>query len=493
MSSTTACPHRPSGKALPALVEASCLALAGCFDNRIAGGTGTVTGNTVSARVVLPDGAPAAGARVTLFPLEYVPDAVPGAARSEPPPMTAVTDSSGRFTLEAEAGSAYLLEGNGTLASDSLVVWKKDLYLREDEAATDLGTLSLNRSGSLSGTVIQPDRASAKAVWAGFPGTERFTPADEAGNFILEGIPPGAHELLVIRDLGPGKGLERIKLWGWHLAPGAHGNMDTVTLGAPVSGETRVETRACTEEPASGNPAIIAEYPYEGPAVAEHGERLRTILESDPPQWLEIDLCLATWRSKGVLPSEAASYTGSMSSREADFLTLDSTGLTMRIDSNGRVSQLLQFPPSLVTAQFYREKVYALFKGDSIMKVYADEAAFLADRPESGLELPFATASIRDLAIADSIAYFVEAGGNPKFHAMDLRSGTYRGAFNLAGFEGSWYNVISAPEGRLWILNDSGLIQLGDPVSRTILRKLKVAVSGKRLRALARYNPVDSE
>jgi hypothetical protein len=165
----------------------------------------------------------------------------------------------------------------------------------------------------------------------------------------------------------------------------------------------------------------------------------------------------------------------------------------MKIDSNGRVSQFLQFPPSLLSAQFYRGKVYALFKEASVMKVYADEAAFLLDRPEASLALPFATIWIRDLAIADSIAYFIEDNTNPKYHAVDLRSGTYRGAFNLAGFEGTWYSFTSAPGGRLWILNDSGLIQLGDPNTRTILSKLQVAVPGKRLRALTRYQGEDSE
>jgi hypothetical protein len=486
-------PPRSASGRLAVLFAAAFLALAGCLGSRNASGTGTETGNTVSARVVLPGGTPAAGARVTLYPVEFVPTAVPGAARSAPSPRTAVTDSAGRFTLEAEAGSVYLLEGIGSSSSDSLMVWKKDVYLREDEATTDLGTLSLEISGALSGTVIQPDGASAKEVWAGFHGTGRFTRADEAGNFTLKGIPPGGHELLLIRDTGPGNETNKIKLSGWHLAPGAHGKLDTVSLGAPTPGEIRLQARACIENPSMESPALIVEYPYEGPSAGERRELLRTILETNPPQWIEIDPCLGTWRSKGVLPPEAVSFIGSMSNHESDFLALDDKGRAMKIDSNGRVSQFLQFPPFFLSAQFYRGKVYAMFNQFSVMKVYASEAAFLLDQTETSLELGFQTFEIRALAIADSIAYFIEDNTNPKYHAFDLRSRTYRGAFNLAGFEGAWYSFTSAPGGRFWILNDSGLIQLGDPATRTILRKLQIVVPGKPPRGLTRFQGEDSE
>ncbi|MEO6095091.1 MAG: hypothetical protein ABIW76_05245 [Fibrobacteria bacterium] len=479
-------PRQPIGGISAVLLAASLLALAGCLDNRNAGGTGTATGNTVSARVVLPGGAPAAGARVTLYPVEFVPKTVPGAVRGAPSPKTALTDSAGRFTLETEAGSAYLLEGTGTPASDSLTVWRNDIYLREDEAATDLGTLSLEISGVLSGTVSQPDSASTKEIWAGFPGTDRFTKVDGAGGFRLEGIPPGRHNLLLIRD--PGKTSERIKVSGWHLAPGAHGKLDTVTLGKPTAGESNLLRKACVEDPVR-----ITEYPYEGPAVADRRDRLRSILETNPPQWIEIDLCLGTWRTKGTLPAEAVTFSGTMSSHESDFLPLEGKGWTMKIDSNGRVSQFPELPTSLLSATFYRGKVYALFINAVDLKIYPDEAAFLLNQPEASLALPFPTGAIRDLVIADSVAYFVEDNVNPKYHVLDLRSGTYGGFFNLAGFEGDWFSFTSAPGGMLWNLNYSGLIQLGDPATRSIIRKLKVVIPKVRLRGLTRYQGVDSE
>jgi hypothetical protein len=479
-------PARSVSARLAGLAAAALLVLAGCLDSRNAGGTGTETANTVSARVVLPDGTPAVGAQVTLYPAEYIPAVVTGDAQAAPPPRTVLTDSAGYFTLEAEAGSAYLLEGIGSPSSDSLVLWKKDVHLRKEEATTDLGTLPLEISGVLSGTVLQPDRATVKEVWAGFPGTDRFAKVDEAGEFTLAGIPPGRHELLLIRD--PGKTFQSIKVSGWHLAPGAHAKLDTVTLGQPDAGDSTLLRRACVE-----NPALITEYPYEGPAITDRRDLLRSMLETSPPRWIEIDPCLGTWRTKGVLPPEATTFAGSLSSHEADFLPLEGLGWTMKIDSNGQVSRFPEFPPSLLSAQFYRGKVYALFMNAVELRIYPDEAAFLQDRPEASLALPFPTASIRDLAVADSVVYFIEDNVNPKYHALDLRTGAYGGFFNLAGFERDWFSFTSAPGGRLWVLNSSGVIQLGDPATRAMIRRMQVVIPRVRLRALTRYQSEDSE
>ena len=49
----------------------------GCFETGVAG-TATTTGNTVSARVVLSDGNPAAGATVSLRQSGFIPPGVPG-------------------------------------------------------------------------------------------------------------------------------------------------------------------------------------------------------------------------------------------------------------------------------------------------------------------------------------------------------------------------------------------------------------------------------
>jgi hypothetical protein len=261
-----------------------------------------------------------------------------------------------------------------------------------------------------------------------------------------------------------------------------------VTLGKPVAGESNVLRKACVE-----NPALITEYPYEGPAVADRRDRLRSILETNPPRWIEIDLCLGTWRTKGVLPSEAVTFSGTMSSHESDFLPLEGLGWTMKIDSNGQVSQFPELPPSLLSATFYRGKVYALFLNAVDLKIYPDEASFFLNRPEASLALHFPTDSIRDLVIADSVVYFVEYNVKPNYHVLNLRSGAYGGFFNLAGFEGDWFSFTSAPGGRLWNLNNSGLIQLGDPATRTIIRKLKVVIPKVRLRGLTRYQSLDSE
>jgi hypothetical protein len=107
--------------------------------------------------------------------------------------------------------------------------------------------------------------------------------------------------------------------------------------------------------------------------------------------------------------------------------------------------------------------------------------------------LPFPTGSIRDLAVADSVVYLIEDNTNPRYHTIDLRSGLYGGYFNLAGFTGDWFSFTSAPGGRLWILNISGVIHLGDPATRAIIRKLQVVKPGKRLRGLTRYQGEDSD
>lgn len=113
-------------------------------------------GATVAGRILDPQGAPAAGVRVGVYPAGWVNP--PGLAREDI--RFAVTDAAGRFRVTGVRGHAWLAgEPRGpTEARTSVSVPNRD------ESSTVAVTLQMRPGGSLVGTVVDEHGAPCEAL-----------------------------------------------------------------------------------------------------------------------------------------------------------------------------------------------------------------------------------------------------------------------------------------------------------------------------------------
>lgn len=167
----------------------ACLCAFGC--ERLAGkGGGTETeSKVVAGRAVNSDGSPAAFARVSLRPADYLADLV-SAEHADPGSKDTVTDSHGRFDLGALPAGEYRIEIAGAEARGSV----HDFAVAGSVEGMLLPTDTLRPRGSIAGS-FAPDSESNLASFVQVFGMERLVKADPRGNFILYNLPAGDYDI----------------------------------------------------------------------------------------------------------------------------------------------------------------------------------------------------------------------------------------------------------------------------------------------------------
>lgn len=172
--------------------------LVACGDDRVAGGGGIETNNTIDLVVVDEHGAPVAAARVVARPADWIPG---GADAPAPPGFDLSTDadgrvlgllSEGRWTFEARKGASAILS---TL---------------DVEGRSGSATLALAKMARLSGRVALAAGESFAVV--SVSGTGHAVRTDATGRWTLDSLPSGVLNLAVsnraVRDtvkLDPGE------------------------------------------------------------------------------------------------------------------------------------------------------------------------------------------------------------------------------------------------------------------------------------------------
>lgn len=179
------------------------LLLGGCL-----GGGGTDVGNPdiLSARVSgalrQSDGTPAAWVDLRLRPSDYVPG--PGGL----PPATVGdslqdgrTDSQGFFTFEKVPRGEYVLEAHDGRRKGTLITFT----VTGADPRIDLPPAGLDTTGTLHGTVALAGGPDSTVLRVEVLGLERYTLANDVGEFVLEDLPAGTYALRFSAATGPAR------------------------------------------------------------------------------------------------------------------------------------------------------------------------------------------------------------------------------------------------------------------------------------------------
>jgi hypothetical protein len=164
-------------------------ALSGC--DQLAGrGGGTETeSKVVAGRAINTDGSPAALARVSLRPADYLADPI-STEETSPRRKDTVTDAQGRFSLGSLPAGAYRIEIAGAEARGSI----HDFRLDGDAEPMRLTTDTLKPRGSILGS-FAPDSEAQLTRFVQVFGMERLVKADYAGGFVLYNLPEGVYDI----------------------------------------------------------------------------------------------------------------------------------------------------------------------------------------------------------------------------------------------------------------------------------------------------------
>jgi hypothetical protein len=161
----------------------------GClFEGR---GGGTETESQVAGRAVNDNGGPAAFARVTLRPADYLSDLV-SSEHVQAGVRDTVTDGQGRYGFKDLPAGAYRVEIGGTESGGAI----NDFFLPESGKGKTLAPDTLRPRGSIAGSIAS-DSDSQDANFVQVFGMERLVQTDPQGNFILYSMPQGVYDLRV--------------------------------------------------------------------------------------------------------------------------------------------------------------------------------------------------------------------------------------------------------------------------------------------------------
>lgn len=174
-------PRLPASPWLPRAALAlglALLGLTGCQDRSADGGT---TDGTSTVAFYLPDGKPAAGARVQVYA---------SSDTTRIPRAQAFTDAQGRVSLPVLDSSLYNLvardESGRAMFQDSLL---------SDGRTMDYASDTLVGTGVVTGRVRVQPQHDPRIVWIALLGAGTYLNVDDSGRFRIEGVPEGKFTL----------------------------------------------------------------------------------------------------------------------------------------------------------------------------------------------------------------------------------------------------------------------------------------------------------
>ncbi|GEM_PF-5923306 len=486
-------------------IAALALGLGACVQGeRVAGGTGTTAGNTITARVLTGriltvDGNPAVKARINLRPESYLPGfitAKEGSSFGLSPDdgLETFTDSAGYFSLVADTGTTYMLECERFRARTSQVVWKNGIHFVGGATTLELGPIPLSQGSNLTGSLL-PDNAGIwqspdAELWVGFPGTDNFTRLDIDARFSLNAIPPGAHSLEILR-LVAGKIRQRIVVSDWRMLPGSQAVMEPITLPPltqSLNPDFPIAVGHVTAAACQDGVTSLRESEYSGSTGGGDGKVLRAMLMSNPPKWIELDPCLGTWRTIAILPAIAAKISGTFSGPDADFIAMGTADMALRIGRDGSVEQISVAPNlDLISADYHAGRFYGMTAGTSKFKIYADEGSLWNNVPVDSINLGVPVNTLKHAAILDNAAYFGVTSDTLHLYDFDFASAS--GNHTLATHTKSQLEGMATKSaaGGLWFLTARRELTPYDPVVGTLGQPLPIEADFP-IRGLTRFH-----
>lgn len=450
------------------LLIAFILSANGCFDTTVSG-TSTTTGNTISARALLSDGSPASGAKVAVRQSGFMPAEVPGRLANAFSKDT-TTDSTGYFEMHVPAGMNFFLSVYAGHASDE-AFWQAGVTgaIVPAKTANAKDTVVLKKAGGVSGYVLMDP---ADSLWVGFPGTSRFIRPQANGYFNLDSLPPGNHELRIVR-LKSGA-LRSFDVHGWTSLSGATVKLDTLAL-PPDTAIHSLLVPACLDPVDS---IIFASKPA-GPS--DPRRVFRTVMETSPPQWVELDACLGQWTSKATLPNSVTGNIELFAGPTGDYLMLPDSNRIWKLDSSG-THALPSFPESLALSYFHAQRFYGFFHLDSALRSFPDEAAWIGKRFNQSYPRP---ATFQRFAVGDSaIQYLVSEGSGMALVRYEFNTSSLHGTVPLPDFHDVSVGMAAGRGNEVWLLNDSGTLHRLDGISGRVHSKSRV-IARDSMRGLA--------
>lgn len=456
--------------------------LSGCFDDRTAGGTGTATENVLTARVLSSDGIPAAGASVTLRPMGYVPEAI-GISESSGPGsrLEATTGPDGRFTIRKPSAGSYFVE----CARDSQVLWVENIRLAAAESR-NLGDLRMDTAAGIAGGANMVS-AGGENLWAGFPGTEHFSRLDASFRFVLSGFPADRRDFHLYR-LRPAGDWQQIRVHGWIPLEGKMMPLPTIQLSDPASMDTAVDLSSVPAPafcPETGPDTLLQDRTA---ALSIQTLRLRGVLATNPPQWIELDPCKGSWRSLVPLPPTALGAASSFATRMGDFTLVSGGSIYFRkilaVESpagasfagvSGVVNRLGQFH-----VLYGKPAAYAIFPDTSFLHGAA---------PAPSYPLPGAPDSLAGIAYLGTVLYALasQAALAPVYSCNTTTQASRVEGLGLpAGTPTRILALVKASDTALWLLDENSRLLLWDAAQARVVKIWQVQAAGS-LRTLARY------
>lgn len=437
------------------------LLLAGCLGPSEGpySGTATTTGNTITG-IIVPETGDPIPVSVALYSEGHQPGFA-GAASSPLPEAIRVetrTGADGRFAITVPAGRDYMLVASSG-GETARVLWEKGIRPLPGEDTTRLDTLVIRPAAALRGRIGSADAGDAAGdstvLWAGFIGTGAFSRVDGNGEFRLEELPAGPRALAILRDRRRAQGWARetFLVEGIDLQEGRSHVLDSLALedNRPVTDTLRAA--ACLEDPVVLRPA--PEGAARPPAVGKD-VRFRTFSLAEPHALLELDPCRGTWSpvaSLAARPRLLFSDTG------ADLVVLEGRRTLLRIDPRTGAQETLPMAFDALCPGYFGGRYYALVEADTLLRIYPDRAAFLADRPSGQVPWPFPFTPDRyDISAVEGGIHYVVETDRLELYYMDLRdpaSPQASPAKILEGFAGAYRGFSGGYDGTVWVLNDA--------------------------------------
>jgi len=178
----------------PALILTLLLLALSCTFDSIGG---SETTNGVMARIVYPDGTPAAGSAVRLRRADYVSD-ISVLSKKSKGFADMITDSQGRFIIDEIDTGDYCVEisntGENPLQGGAVLL---KFTIANDRDTVNLGTEILLPFASLLGE-INSATTDYRRLFAQIRGLERITEVAADGTFSFDDLPAGTHSVRIV-------------------------------------------------------------------------------------------------------------------------------------------------------------------------------------------------------------------------------------------------------------------------------------------------------